>query len=91
MLMEQLSCLFPNEPALCRLIIGHLRRTVDWGGSYKEIKQGLPMGSALSPLLGAIYLSPLDALFADGKTVSINVSWTIGLLFNRSVMTCAKP
>ena len=67
MLMEQLSCLFPNEPALCRLIMGHLRRTVEWGGSYKEIKQGLPMGSALSPLLGAIYLSPLDALFAGWK------------------------
>lgn len=66
-LMEQLSCLFPNEPALCRLIMEHLRRTVEWGGNYKEIKQGLPLGSALSPILGAIYHSPLDALFAGWK------------------------
>lgn len=67
MLMEQLHYLLPNEPALCRLIWGHLRRTTEWGGNYKEAKKGLPLGSALSPILGAIYLSPLDALFVGWK------------------------
>ncbi|WP_201091726.1 reverse transcriptase domain-containing protein [Thiocystis minor] len=63
-LAEQLRYLLPHEPALHRLLWAFLRRTVEDGGRYSDCERGLPLGAALSPLLGAVYLSPLDALGA---------------------------
>jgi len=37
-----------------------LRRTVEWGGLYEDVKKGISRGSSLSPLLGAFYLLDLD-------------------------------
>jgi len=37
-----------------------LRRTVEWGGLYQDVKRGISRGSSLSPLLGAFYLLVLD-------------------------------
>ena len=37
-----------------------LRRCVEWGGLYQDIKRGIPRGASLSPLLGAFYLLELD-------------------------------
>ncbi len=37
-----------------------LNRCVEWGGLYQDIKRGIPRGSSLSPLLGALYLLELD-------------------------------
>jgi len=33
-----------------------LRRCVEWGGLYQDIRRGIPRGASLSPLLGAFYL-----------------------------------
>ena len=61
-LAEQLRVLFPHEPQLHRLLSDFLRRTTLRGGQFTDITLGIPLGSSLSPLLGAVYLSPLDAL-----------------------------
>jgi len=42
------------------LVWQYLNRTVQRGGIYFLYKQGLPIGSSLSPLLGAFYLRELD-------------------------------
>ncbi|MFT4583544.1 MAG: RNA-directed DNA polymerase [Gammaproteobacteria bacterium] len=38
-----------------------MRRTVTWGGLYKNCKQGISRGCPLSPLLGAFFLHDLDS------------------------------
>lgn len=47
-----------------RVIIGYvsqfLNRCVEWGGLYQDFRKGIPRGSSLSPLLGALYLLELD-------------------------------
>ncbi len=37
-----------------------LKRCVEWGGLYQDIKRGIPRGASLSPLLGAFYLLDLE-------------------------------
>lgn len=53
-----------NECVKDLRIIGYvwkyLQRVVEHGGIYYEVKKGIPMGSSLSPLLGAFYLRELD-------------------------------
>lgn len=52
---------YVNHPVLLKLILRALRRTETRGGWFYDYDQkGLPMGSPLSPLLGAIALMPLD-------------------------------
>ena len=62
-LHDQLCALLPNEPILCRLLWQFMQRTVERGGNYRDIQQGIPLGASLSPLLAAIYLIPLDKAF----------------------------
>ena len=59
---EQFQHLLPNEPMLHTLLWQFMRRTVEFGGNYRDVECGLPLGASLSPLLGALYLSPLDEL-----------------------------
>jgi RNA-directed DNA polymerase len=50
-----------QHPILLKLVRNALRRTETWGGNFYDVDQkGIPMGSPLSPLLGAIALIPLD-------------------------------
>lgn len=42
-----------------------MHRSVEHGGVFREIKQGLPRGSPLSPLPGGCYLSELDEALAQ--------------------------
>lgn len=65
-LAEQLRALLPDETALHRLLWAFMRRTTEFGGNYTDIERGLPLGASLSPLLGAVYLSPLDQLAETG-------------------------
>ena len=37
-----------------------LNRCIEWGGLYQDISRGIPRGSSLSPLIGALYLMDLD-------------------------------
>ena len=41
-----------------------LNRVVEYHGRFHEVKRGIPMGSSLSPLLGAFYLRGLDMKLA---------------------------
>ena len=40
-----------------------IRRTVEHGGLYRDIRQGISRGCPLSPLFGALYLKELDQEF----------------------------
>jgi len=57
---------YVKHPVLLRLINKACRRTETRGGNFYEYdKKGLPMGSPLSPLLGAIALIPLDKVIGQ--------------------------
>lgn len=43
-----------------RLLVQVVQRTVERGGLYRDIHRGIGRDSPLSPLLGALYLKPLD-------------------------------
>lgn len=45
-----------------------LHRDVEMGGNFRPI-DGLPMGCSLSPLLGALYLTPLDNAMTKRKGI----------------------
>jgi len=40
-----------------------IRRTVEYGGLFREVRQGISRGCPLSTLLGALYLNELDQQF----------------------------
>lgn len=42
-----------------------LRHVIYDCGRYEDVRQGIPMGCPLSPLIGAIYLVPLDQRMAE--------------------------
>ncbi|NEP14914.1 MAG: hypothetical protein F6K14_33005 [Symploca sp. SIO2C1] len=54
----------PDEQVL-GLIEKYLRRYVSDGGNYVDILQGISLGCPLSPLMGALYLKPLDDRLAQ--------------------------
>jgi retron-type reverse transcriptase len=60
-LLEMVRLVVPDAPVL-ELIRGYLRRVVADGGVYEEISQGISLGCPLSPLMGALFLKPLDDL-----------------------------
>jgi hypothetical protein len=47
------------------LLWQYMRRTIYYGGLYNDVTCGIPMGCPLSPLMGAIYLKPLDDRMAE--------------------------
>ena len=58
-LMEQVRELI-DDPVILDLVEQYIRRTVYDGGLYRDVEQGIPLGCSLSPLMGAVYLRPLD-------------------------------
>lgn len=57
-----LACLdkYVKDRDFMRLINLYLRRSLTWGGLYKDFTKGLSRGCSLSPLLGGVYLYELD-------------------------------
>ncbi|MEH2182499.1 reverse transcriptase/maturase family protein [Nostoc sp.] len=47
------------------LVQQYLQRFVSDGGEYTDIEQGISLGCPLSPLMGALYLKPLDDRMAQ--------------------------
>jgi len=45
---------------ILRLIHQYLCRTVCFGENYRDVTRGISLGCPLSPLMGALYLKPLD-------------------------------
>lgn len=58
-LMDQLANHVGNRDVL-NILRQYMRRTVEFGGTFREITQGIPAGCALSPLIGAFHLHELD-------------------------------
>ncbi|MEH2000890.1 MAG: reverse transcriptase/maturase family protein [Nostoc sp.] len=56
---------YVNDPHVLDLIRGYLRRFVDDGGEYEDITKGISLGCPLSPLMGALFLKPLDDRMAQ--------------------------
>lgn len=61
-LMEQIHKQVSNT-ALKRYVWQVIHRCVEFGGLYREVKQGISRGCSLSPILGALYLQILDEKF----------------------------
>ena len=53
-----------SDKTVLTLLDGFLNHLIDKGGLLMENKQGIPRGSSLSPLIGALYLKPLDDAIA---------------------------
>jgi RNA-directed DNA polymerase len=53
------------DPGVLDLLWQYLRRMVYDEGLYQDVTCGIPMGCPLSPLMGAIYLVPLDERMAQ--------------------------
>lgn len=49
-----------DDLRLLDLLWQYMRRTVDDGGIYEDIEQGISLGCPLSPLMGALFLDVLD-------------------------------
>ncbi len=58
-LMERLSRIIRDRRVL-NLIEQYLRRTAEQGGLFWESERGIPLGSPLSPIIGAFFLAELD-------------------------------
>ena len=49
-----------QDPLVLSLLWDYLKRVVNDGGWWRSVYQGISMGCPLSPLMGALYLKPLD-------------------------------
>ena len=67
-LMTTLNTIIKDQRIL-DLIEQSIRRTVTFGGLYWDIKKGIPRGSSLSPLLGALALRDLDIAMSSIKGI----------------------
>jgi hypothetical protein len=53
-----------HDPALLDLVSQYCGRTLMQDGYFHTVTKGISLGSPLSPLMGALYLSPLDEAMA---------------------------
>jgi len=49
-----------TDSLVLALLWNYLRRTIYDGGLYEDVTKGISLGCPLSPLIGALYLKPLD-------------------------------
>ncbi len=55
-------CEHVTDRRVLKLVWSYLRRMVCEGGDYVAVSRGISLGCPLSPLMGALYLKPLDDL-----------------------------
>ena len=56
---------YVQDEKVLALLWGYLRRYVSDGGQFIDITQGISLGCPLSPLMGALFLKPLDDRMAE--------------------------
>lgn len=56
---------YVTDRRVLRLLWDYMRRTVRDDGNYQEVQRGISPGCPLSPLMGALYLKPLDDRMAE--------------------------
>ncbi len=54
-----------SDPRLLDLLWQYMRRTIYDGGLYEDVTLGISLGCPLSPLMGALYLKPIDDAMAE--------------------------
>ncbi len=59
LLLDRLAVYIPDRKVL-NLIAQYLRRCAERGGLFWEYRQGIALGSPLSPIIGAFFLTELD-------------------------------
>ena len=64
-ILYQLVRQYVRDPVVLDLVGQYLKRFVSDGGEYTDIEQGISLGCPLSPLMGALYLKPLDDRMAE--------------------------
>jgi RNA-directed DNA polymerase len=63
-LLDKLSVYIKNKMVM-NLLAQYLKRSVESGGLFKDIKQGISSGCPLSPLISSFYLYELDKEMED--------------------------
>jgi len=63
-LLDKLS-VYIKDKAVMNLLAQYLKRSVESGGLFKDIKQGISSGCPLSPLISSSYLYELDKEMED--------------------------
>lgn len=63
-LLKQLDSVI-DDKRLMSLLTQYVMYTIEDGGEFYTPKKGIPRGSAISPLIGAIYLTLMDVTFAQ--------------------------
>ena len=66
-LLDKLS-VYIKDKAVMNLLAQYLKRSVESGGLFKDIKQGISSGCPLSPIISSFYLVELDKEM-EGKNV----------------------
>jgi RNA-directed DNA polymerase len=56
---------YVDEPTILSFVQQYLTRVVSNGGVYTALTRGIALGCPLSPLMGALYLKPLDDRMAQ--------------------------
>ncbi len=59
LLLDRLAVYIADRQVL-NLIAQYLRRCAEWGGLFWEATKGIALGSPLSPIIGAFFLTELD-------------------------------
>ncbi|NET11763.1 MAG: hypothetical protein F6K08_02370 [Okeania sp. SIO1H6] len=71
---------YVKDDVVIALLWGYLRRYVSDGGKYLDITQGISLGCPLSPLIGALFLKPLDDRMASllfPSSEGLGVGWLL--------------
>lgn len=66
-LLDQLAPYVPDRNVM-NLLVQYMRRTEEYGGTFRDITRGIPGGCTLSPLMGAFHLHAMDVAMTTRHT-----------------------